>query len=299
MNINDFPLWTALITPMSPDTSVDFESLEAILCEQEKASNGILILGSTGESLNLCEQERKDILQFTLDLKLKVPLMAGVGGTNLRETLEWVSYLNTLDLHAYLMVTPLYAKPGGLGAGPLVLFPPRRLPTPLYCFTMFLLERESLSAERPSRSSLLIPVCGPSRRPVETPKSFPLTARFFPKPPSTAEMMPFFPPSLPSEQGDLSVSPATSGQKRPLPTSFKTKRGVFRARPFGRRPPTVSSVQAIPFLSKRPMSSLGHIAHPTTRPPLSSRDMSDLSSILEIHKKITDWGRKLRRRSDG
>ena len=110
-----YPLFTALITPMMEDGSIDYPSLSNLLKEQEKAKNGILILGSTGEALNLNLKEKKAILDFTLKQNLSVPLMAGVGGINLEETLEWVKYLETLPLDCYLLVTPLYAKPGPKG----------------------------------------------------------------------------------------------------------------------------------------------------------------------------------------
>ena len=115
MNLNEYPLWTAVITPMLENGDVDYVSLEAILKEQEEAKNGILILGSTGEALNLNQEEMQKILDFTIGLKLNAPLMCGVGGINLEQTTKWVKYLETLPLDAYLMVTPLYAKPGTEG----------------------------------------------------------------------------------------------------------------------------------------------------------------------------------------
>jgi 4-hydroxy-tetrahydrodipicolinate synthase len=110
-----FPLFTALITPLLEDGSVDYSSLLSLLKEQEQAKNGILILGSTGEALNLNDKDKKAILDFTLKQNLNVPIMAGVGGINLEETLEWVDYLETLPIDCYLLVTPLYAKPGPKG----------------------------------------------------------------------------------------------------------------------------------------------------------------------------------------
>ncbi len=115
MELNNFPLWTALITPMYENGAVDYDSLKNLLKEQEKAKNGILILGSTGEALNLDAHESKKILEFTIAQNLNVPLMCGVGGINLEQTRSWVQYLETLKLDAYLMVTPLYAKPGMKG----------------------------------------------------------------------------------------------------------------------------------------------------------------------------------------
>ena len=114
-DLTKYPLWTALITPMLENGDVDYSSLKTLLEEQNKAKNGILILGSTGESLNIDDDEKKDILNFVCNLKLDVPLMAGVGGINLKETQRWVKYLETLPIDCYLMVTPLYAKPGTVG----------------------------------------------------------------------------------------------------------------------------------------------------------------------------------------
>ncbi len=116
MNLNDYPLWTALVTPMNEDGGVDYEGLKKLFREQEEADNALLVLGSTGEALNLKEDERKTILNVTLNLNLKVPLMIGVGGINIEETKSWINYLNTFEgIHAYLLVTPLYAKPGDYG----------------------------------------------------------------------------------------------------------------------------------------------------------------------------------------
>jgi 4-hydroxy-tetrahydrodipicolinate synthase len=63
----------------------------------------------------LSKRECKRVLEFTMGLNLKVPVMTGLGGYNLEETIEYLQYLETLPLDAYLMVTPLYAKPGEHG----------------------------------------------------------------------------------------------------------------------------------------------------------------------------------------
>ncbi len=108
-------IWTALVTPLNSSGEVDYESLLKLLKEQEKASHGILILGSTGEALNLSEEEKKGILEFCFKQNLNVPIMCGVPGIHLPTTLEWINTLEAYPIDAYLMVTPLYAKPGDLG----------------------------------------------------------------------------------------------------------------------------------------------------------------------------------------
>lgn len=113
--LNEFPLWTAIITPLNDDGSLDLESYAGLLQEQNAAKNGILVLGSTGESLNLTLEEKKTLLEFTLEQDLSVPLMVGVPGSNLETTKSWIEYLNELKIDALLMVTPLYAKPESQG----------------------------------------------------------------------------------------------------------------------------------------------------------------------------------------
>jgi 4-hydroxy-tetrahydrodipicolinate synthase len=45
-NLNDYPLWTAIVTPMNDDATVDYTSFEKILREQEAAGVAVVILGS-------------------------------------------------------------------------------------------------------------------------------------------------------------------------------------------------------------------------------------------------------------
>ena len=115
LNLDQTIVWTALITPLKSSGEVDYDSLLTLLKQQEKASHGILILGSTGEALNLSKEEKTRILEFLFKQNLNVPIMCGVPGVHLPTTLEWIKTLETYPIDAYLMVTPLYSKPGDLG----------------------------------------------------------------------------------------------------------------------------------------------------------------------------------------
>ncbi len=112
-DLNNYPLWTAIVTPFNEDGTIDFTSYDKLLQEQKEANNGLVVLGSTGESLNMTLSEKKALLEHTLKQReaLGLPIMVGVGGAELVGTKEWVSYLNTLAIDAILVVTPLYAKP--------------------------------------------------------------------------------------------------------------------------------------------------------------------------------------------
>lgn len=115
MNVNDYSLWTALVTPFNSDLSVNWDDLEKLVRAQEEAGNGLLVLGSTGESLNLDIETKKQIVRFVKDLNPKTPMMVGVGGHQLAAQKSWIGFLEEVGIDAYLMVTPIYAKPGQRG----------------------------------------------------------------------------------------------------------------------------------------------------------------------------------------
>lgn len=110
--MTDIQLWTALITPMKADGSIHLENLERIVKLQEKAGNGILVLGSTGEGLALSEEEKKRVVDFISDVEHTIPVMVGVGGFNLKSQTDWISYCNSKNVDSFLLVNPLYSKPG-------------------------------------------------------------------------------------------------------------------------------------------------------------------------------------------
>lgn len=115
-DLNKTRLWTAVITPFSPSGEIDFSTFKKLISAQEEAGNGVVVLGSTGEALNLSDQEKKSVVEWAANLDVKIPLMFGVGGHDLAATQEWLRYLEGFSgVHAYLVVTPLYAKPGDEG----------------------------------------------------------------------------------------------------------------------------------------------------------------------------------------
>jgi 4-hydroxy-tetrahydrodipicolinate synthase len=108
-------VWTALITPLFSDGAIDYVSLQRVAEQQNAASNGILLLGSTGEGLALTNGEQLAIVEFVTALSLNVPLMVAVGGHNLTAQLAWIKQCNQLSISAYLLGSPIYAKPGPIG----------------------------------------------------------------------------------------------------------------------------------------------------------------------------------------
>ncbi|MDR2831309.1 MAG: 4-hydroxy-tetrahydrodipicolinate synthase [Rickettsiales bacterium] len=109
-------LWTACVTPFNYNgNSIDYSSLQRLLTIQAEAENGVVLLGSTGESLSLTDSEKRTLVEFVCKLKLNTKIIIGVPGVNLYQTLEWLDFCKDMPIHGYLMTTPIYAKPGIMG----------------------------------------------------------------------------------------------------------------------------------------------------------------------------------------
>ncbi len=108
-------LWTALITPMNQNGEINFSDLGRLVKLQEEAGNGILVVGSTGEGLALNDSEKREIVGFMDDYAPTVPWMIGVGGFQAESQKEWIDFGNSTGADAFLLVNPLYAKPGNEG----------------------------------------------------------------------------------------------------------------------------------------------------------------------------------------
>lgn len=115
MNLTETQLYTALITPMKQNGELHLDDLASLIHRQNDAGNGVLILGSTGEGLALSAEDKKKVVQTASSLNIDVPIMVGVGGFNLQDQLEWIEYCHQFDVDSFLLVTPLYAKPGPKG----------------------------------------------------------------------------------------------------------------------------------------------------------------------------------------
>lgn len=102
----------ALVTPMNKDGSVNYETLEQLIEFQIKnGTDAIITCGTTGESATLSPEEKRNIIEFTIEKAAKrIPVIAGTGCNNTESAL--VSSLEAQELGAdgLLIVTPYYNK---------------------------------------------------------------------------------------------------------------------------------------------------------------------------------------------
>jgi 4-hydroxy-tetrahydrodipicolinate synthase len=107
----------ALVTPFTKTGEVDFDSLSKII---EHAITGgveyLVALGTTGESVTLSKEEKKQIYaHIAKQAAGRVTCVAGMGGNNTQEVLEAMKHFESDGYDAFLSVSPYYNKPSQEG----------------------------------------------------------------------------------------------------------------------------------------------------------------------------------------
>ena len=102
----------ALVTPFQ-DGEVDFETLEELIGFQLEAGiDGIVPVGTTGESPTLSYEEHKKVIETVVEaVNGKVPVIAGAGANSTAEAIELTTYAKKVGADATLQVGPYYNKP--------------------------------------------------------------------------------------------------------------------------------------------------------------------------------------------
>jgi 4-hydroxy-tetrahydrodipicolinate synthase len=109
--------FVALVTPMLADGSLDFNALEELIdWHIESGTNGIVAVGTTGESATVSVKEHLKILEKTIDfVRGRVPVVAGTGANSTQEAIELTQKAAELGADYALLVTPYYNKPNQEG----------------------------------------------------------------------------------------------------------------------------------------------------------------------------------------
>jgi len=103
----------ALVTPMHPDGSVDFDSLgQLIKFHIENGTSAIVSMGTTGESATLNEKEHCEVIRRTVEMaNERIPVIAGTGANSTTEAISLTRCAMQAGADACLLVTPYYNKP--------------------------------------------------------------------------------------------------------------------------------------------------------------------------------------------
>jgi len=103
----------ALITPMREDGSFDEKAYESFVDWQiNEGTNGIVPVGTTGESPTLSHGEHKRVVEIAVSVaKGRVPVIAGTGSNSTEEAIDFTRHAKQAGADACLVVTPYYNKP--------------------------------------------------------------------------------------------------------------------------------------------------------------------------------------------
>ncbi len=107
---------TALVTPFKHG-AIDESALRSLIDWQiESGIQGLVPVGTTGESPTLSHEEHKRVVEIAIaETRGRVPVIAGAGSNNTREAIELAVHAEKAGASAVLVVTPYYNKPNQEG----------------------------------------------------------------------------------------------------------------------------------------------------------------------------------------
>ncbi len=105
--------FVVMVTPFKENEDLDEKGLrENIDWYIKEGIHGVICNGSTSEFANLSKEERKKVIDITVDqAKGRVPVMSGTAAHSTRETIEMTAYAQKAGCDAVLLVPPYYGLP--------------------------------------------------------------------------------------------------------------------------------------------------------------------------------------------
>jgi len=103
----------AIVTPMSDDGALDLDTLRRLIdWHIAEGSDGIVIVGTTGESPTVSYDEHCLLIRTTVEqVAGRVPVIAGTGANSTAEAIEVTACAKAAGAQAGLSVVPYYNKP--------------------------------------------------------------------------------------------------------------------------------------------------------------------------------------------
>jgi 4-hydroxy-tetrahydrodipicolinate synthase len=103
----------ALVTPMRDDGKVDERALRRLVeWHVEQGTDGIVSVGTTGESATLDTAEHCAVMRMTVEMAAgRIPVIGGTGANSTTEAVQLTRCAQEAGVDACLLVTPYYNKP--------------------------------------------------------------------------------------------------------------------------------------------------------------------------------------------
>ncbi|PLC55271.1 4-hydroxy-tetrahydrodipicolinate synthase [Pollutimonas nitritireducens] len=107
----------ALVTPMHPDGSLDFDVYRKLIdWHADQGTDGLVVVGTSGESPTVSVDEHAELIKVAVEHAAgRFPVIAGVGGNSTTEAIELSRHAKAVGADAGLSVVPYYNKPSQEG----------------------------------------------------------------------------------------------------------------------------------------------------------------------------------------
>ena len=102
----------AILTPMFPDRSINWEEFGRLIDWQiENSTDALIVCGTTGESPTLSAEEKVKLFRYAVErVNGRVPVIAGTGSNDTQKAIELSKEAKNAGADALLLVTPYYNK---------------------------------------------------------------------------------------------------------------------------------------------------------------------------------------------
>ena len=103
----------AIVTPMHANGDINFNDLEKLInWHLDNGTNGIVAVGTTGESPSLNFNEHIDVIKKTIEFVAgRIPVIAGTGANSTSEAIDLCKASEDVGAEFSLTVVPYYNKP--------------------------------------------------------------------------------------------------------------------------------------------------------------------------------------------
>jgi len=103
----------AMVTPLDRNEEIDEAGIRGIINYLiDSGVHGIFVCGSQGESYALTDDEKKRVIEISVDeVNGRVPVYAGTGAVTTKMTIELSRYAVDVGADAVTIVTPYFIKP--------------------------------------------------------------------------------------------------------------------------------------------------------------------------------------------
>src|SRR6516225_8860926 len=104
--------FTALVTPFKNGALDEKAFRDLVDWQIAEGTNGLVPVGTTGESPTLSHQEHKEVVEWCVDhSRGRVPVVAGAGSNSTAGAIDFAQHAERAGADAVLIVTPYYNKP--------------------------------------------------------------------------------------------------------------------------------------------------------------------------------------------